>query len=401
MNSIPLATGDRFLTMVSTENNNKFYHMHAPVDGKFMVEYGRIGGNSFGRKVASCVYDECQWDQVYANRINHGYTDISEEYFAMQVKDDAPAEEPVKEKETFTVRIMSRLKAFVSRFIETNYTIKAENITSAMVEKADELIIRLSNCKSVSAFNEVLCKIWRVIPRAMHDTRMLIARNEEDFKNIVKRESDYIDTIRALVCDTVKVERKADNSVTSYCDKHGLEIREVTKNEENEILKMMASESRGRYVRAYSVTNKPQEERFNAYAAQKGNVKRLFHGTVNENLYSIIGNGLLLNPNARITGKMFGNGSYFANRAKKSINYTSIDGSYWANGRSNTAYLMVFDVALGKQYDTYDHDLAWEKPGFHQKYDSVYAHAGRCLYNDEVIVYSESASCIRYLIEIR
>lgn len=402
MNSIPLATGDRYLTMVSTENNNKFYHMHEPVGGKFTVEYGRIGGTGgFGGRVMSCTYDECQWDQVYANRIAHGYTDISEQYFAMTVKQDVKPEAPVQEKETFTVRIMRQLKQFISRFMEKNYTIKAENITSAMVARADELLVRLSGCRTVSEFNRILCSIWSVIPRAMADTRRLIASSEDDFVRIARREADYIDTVRAMVCDTVKVEKKTDRSVTGYCEQHGLEIRAVTKDEESEILKMLASESRGRYVRAYRVVNKPQEERFNAYAAQKGNVQRLFHGTVNENLYSIIGNGLLLNPNARITGKMFGNGSYFANRAKKSINYTSIDGSYWANGRSSSAYLMVFDVALGRQYDTYDHDLAWEKPGFHKNYDSVFAHAGKCLYNDEIIVYNEAASCIRYLIEIK
>ena len=36
------------------------------------------------------------------------------------------------------------------------------------------------------------------------------------------------------------------------------------------------------------------------------NTKLLWHGSRNENWMSIISNGLLLNPNAVITGKMFG-----------------------------------------------------------------------------------------------
>lgn len=401
VNRIPLATGDRYLTMVSSENNNKFYHMHAPVNGEFTVEYGRIAGvGGFGRGSRTCVYDECQWDAVYANRIAHGYKDISEQFFAVKVEEpETKAEMPEKEvKETFTTRLMAKLKRFVSRFMEDNYTVKAENITSAMVKEADKILLQLQKEKDLKQFNATLCDLWMTIPRAMHDTRSLIAYRIEDFDSVISREANYLDTVRALVCDTVKAEKR-DDSVASYCDAHGIEIRDVTKEEEKEIRDMMKGDA-SRYVRAYRVENSIQREKFEKYAAEKGNVARLFHGTVNENLYSIIGNSLLLNPNARITGKMFGNGIYFANKAKKSIGYTSVYGSYWANGRSNSAYLMVFDVAMGNVYHTDDHDYAWEKPGFHKKYDSLHAHAGKCLFNDEIIIYNEMGSCCRYLVEI-
>lgn len=408
MNRIPLATGDRYLTMVSENNNNKFYHMHAPVGGKFTVEYGRIGGTGgFGGRVMSCVYDDWQWDQVYANRIAHGYKDISDQYFALQGEIPEKTEDEEKpEKVTFTTKIMTMLKSFVSRFMESNYTVKAENITSAMVKEADRILGILQNqasAGSVASFNRVLCDLWMTIPRAMYNTRSLIASSADDFDRIVRREANYIDTVRSLVCDTVRIDpakSRAMKTVSGYCDTHGITISGTTASED-EMLKGMMGGDAHRFVRAYRVSNRPQEERFAEYAGKKGNVRKLFHGTVNENIYSIIGNGLLLNPNARITGKMFGNGSYFAPKAGKSIGYTSLDGSYWANGRSRSAFLLVFDVAMGNVYNTSTYDRKWEERGFLNRYDSVHAHAGSMLRNDEIIVYNEAASCIRYMIEIR
>ena len=67
--------------------------------------------------------------------------------------------------------------------------------------------------------------------------------------------------------------------------------------------------------------------------------KFLWHGSKNENWLNILGTGLKLNPNATITGKMFGKGIYFAPSATKSAGYTSMTGSYWANGRSNRAFM--------------------------------------------------------------
>ena len=403
MNTIPLAIGDRYLTMVSAENNNKFYHMHAPAGGKFLVEYGRIGGTGgFGGRVMSHTYDESEWDAVYANRMAHGYKDISDQYFALKGEVKQP-EETKPEKQTFTTRIMAMLKGFVSRFMESNYTVRSENITSAMVNEADRILGRLQEQTDVEDFNRVLCDLWMIIPRAMYNTRSLVASSSSDFDRIVSREANYLDTVRALVCDTVKIDpAKSGNltSVSGYCDAHGISIYE-TSPKDDEMLKRLMGHDAHRFVRAYKISNGPQEVRFAKYAADKGNVKMLFHGTVNENLYSIVGNGLLLNPNARITGKMFGTGSYFAPKAGKSIGYTSINGSYWANGRSNTAFLLVFDVAMGNVYNTSSPDHAWDSPSFHRRYDSVHAHAGSCLRNDEIIVYNEAASCIRYMIEIR
>ncbi len=74
--------------------------------------------------------------------------------------------------------------------------------------------------------------------------------------------------------------------------------------------------------------------------------------------------GPLLRPQGVIiTGKAFGNGIYFAPRAKKSIGYSSLRGAYWTH-------------------------------------DAVYAHKGVILQNDEVIIFREEQATLQYIIEL-
>lgn len=103
---------------------------------------------------------------------------------------------------------------------------------------------------------------------------------------------------------------------------------------------------------------------------------------------------------------MFGNGIYFAPKAQKSLGYTSLSGSYWAKGSSNSAYMSLFDVAYGVPYDVYSFDskyysfdyqtLQKVKPGA----NCLHAHEGTMLRNDEIIVYKEEQITIKYLVEL-
>ena len=67
----------------------------------------------------------------------------------------------------------------------------------------------------------------------------------------------------------------------------------------------------------------------------------------NQNWTSIIINSLKLNPDAIITGKMFGNGVYFAPSSMKNWNYTSYRGTSWANGDADVAFMGLYATAYG------------------------------------------------------
>jgi hypothetical protein len=133
---------------------------------------------------------------------------------------------------------------------------------------------------------------------------------------------------------------------------------------------------------------------------EKANIVPLFHGTRTPNFPKILSSRLMMRkPGFTVAGAMFDRdgGLYFASMASKSCQYTSVDGSYWANGGDKKGYLFLADVALGKQEITmsaHKYTAKSIKPNM-----SVWAKAGTSLINDEFIVYTEDQDWLRYIIE--
>ena len=79
-------------------------------------------------------------------------------------------------------------------------------------------------------------------------------------------------------------------------------------------------------------------------------------------------------------------------------------GSYWARGGDNKGFAAIFKVNVGKQKHIKRHDYSCyslnqkklDKEGF----DSVYAHGGIDLRNDEFIIYMGERCTIEYLVEL-
>lgn len=129
-----------------------------------------------------------------------------------------------------------------------------------------------------------------------------------------------------------------------------------------------------------------------------GNVQRLFHGSGNPNILGICSKGLLKRPpGVYITGSMFGNGLYFADRSSKSSQYPTSRFSGGNKYQSN--FLFLVDVSLGKikEYDVAQTYLTNPPAGF----DSVMGKAGRSLVNNEYIIYDIRYQEIKYLIEFK
>jgi len=101
----------------------------------------------------------------------------------------------------------------------------------------------------------------------------------------------------------------------------------------------------------------------------------------------------------------FGDGIYFANKAQKSLGYSSAPGSHWTGGGSNKGFLALYDVYHGHQKKILYHDSSCyslsksvlDRDG----YDSVYAQGGADLRNDEFIIYDGKQCTISYLIEFQ
>lgn len=225
---------------------------------------------------------------------------------------------------------------------------------------------------------------------------------------IIAREQDLLDVMRGQVIHPNAKAIKKTKSDQTILDAMGIMMRPVRENEEVEIKKHLGQQA-CHYKRAWRVINTKTQDAFNQYLKDHTSSKRkmFWHGSKNENWLNILKTGLVLNPNAVATGKMFGMGIYFAPSASKSLGYTSLAGSYWAGGTSDRAFMGVMDVACGKAFDIYDNPYGWgdlTAKKLEQKCPSanyVFAHKDKgMLRNDELIVYNEAQVTIHYLVEL-
>lgn len=148
----------------------------------------------------------------------------------------------------------------------------------------------------------------------------------------------------------------------------------------------------------YDIENEVDKNRFENCQI-KGKIERLWHGSQNSNVLSILMNGLIIpGHNApHVTGRMFGNGVYGASNSTKALNYSV---GYWS-GKStdkNNTFLLEVQFKMGNVY--YPTSSLYNGPP--KGYDSVHAIKSKCnLYNDEFIVYSLPQQRIVRLIELR
>lgn len=399
-----------YLVMVTANNNNKYYRMIPKSDGTFEVEFGRVGANP-----QKASYPMKDWEKKYREKTKKGYVDQSDlmQDLIQEVKSNG--EKDYKDIEVESIRkIVEFLQDQANKTIQKNYKVGAGEVTQAMVDKAQDKI-NVINEKldkyDVNSFNKALLELFGIIPRKMGNVNDYLAKSTDKFSEIMSHEQDLLDVMKGQVVQiTVTSDDEDENSTANQTilEAMGLEFSEVS-DDEIEHIKDLLGDSKSKFSRAWKVVNKKTQERFDKFVKDEGitELKELWHGSRNENWWSIINTGLVLRPvNAVITGKMFGIGTYFAPRAKKSIGYTSLRGSYWASGNANKAYMAVMEVAYGKPYDVYSFNSKYYSLNYNklQEYcpgaNSLHAHAGSMLQNDEIVIYKEEQCTIKYLVEI-
>lgn len=397
-----------YLVMITaTANNNKYYRM-IPKGDSFLVEFGRIGNTSS----QTSTYPISSWNKKYNEKIRKGYVDqthLIEDIITKEIPKNLTYDEVLNKN---IATIVERLQSMADRAIRDNYTIGSNQVTQAMINEAQNSLIRLISSKSTEFFNDELLKLFSIIPRKMSNVSSYLASTKSDFGEIIAREQDLLDVmqgqiIKKDVSPSLAPETLSQKGMT-ILDERGLEFSEAT-NEDILKIKSLLGSCSNKFKNAWIVKNNKTQEKFDDFVKSQGNIKTklLWHGSRNENWWSIINSGLVLKPtNAVITGKMFGYGTYFATKARKSLGYTSLSGSYWAGGSSNSAFMSLYDVAYGIPYDAYNFESQYNqlnydrlqriKPGAH----CLHAHEGKMLKNDEIIVYKEDQTTIKYLVEL-
>lgn len=397
----------RYLVMVTASaNNNKYYKM-TPHGDTWTAEYGRVGGGVQKRQ-----YSIRQWESKYNEKIRKGYvdqTDLIEDLIQVE----KPKSSEYRDIENKAIaEIVDRLQAMAKKAISENYTISANRVTQAMVDEAQNILTSLLNIQDLNEFNEVLLKLFTTIPRKMGNVQFYLAKSMDDAAEIIKREQDLLDIMSGQVVQRQVTEEDVDDtqkSENTILEQLGLVFEECTADDIARI-KMALGSCVDKFHKAWKVTNLKTQKRFDEFVGSNNiqNTKLLFHGSRNENWWSIINTGLVLKPtNAVITGKMFGYGIYYAPKAQKSLGYTSLSGSYWARGSSNSGFMALMDVAYGKPYDVHSFDSKYYNFNYEALQracpgaNCLHAHEGSMLRNDEIIVYKEDQCTIKYLIELK
>lgn len=387
------------LIMVTEANNNKFYEMKDNEDGTFTAIWGRVGGGS-----ESKIYNYREWDKKYKEKIRKGYEDITELCTVPDKKSNIFKDILDNKVQSFVRTIQSYSKEAVKE----NYIVTTA--TQLQFDSAQEIMIKLNDMdyNDSNSINDLLLSLFKIIPRKMKKVNDFLYNkiSKEKLTEIYIREQSLLDILSTQIKTDV-IEENADSN-TTLIEALGLTINHIDDIMIIKEVKGLLGEISHRFSDLYEVKNVKTENRYKRYfeTVNNKNEKLFWHGSRNENWWSIIQTGLLLRPNAVITGKMWGEGHYFAPSAKKSEGYTSLSGSYWARGSSKKGYMALYNVHMGNQYDVYSHFsgagyLNYNKLRNLGNYDSLYAHkAHNFLYNDEAVIYQEQQNTIKYLVEL-
>lgn len=386
------------LICVTADNNNKIYKMIQKTSSSWIAYWGRVGAS-----LQEQEYDMDQWEKKYAEKLKKGYNDIT----------SLRAEADTKSSTGNIVQvhpILQTLQRYAKQAVSNNYIISSESATLAQVAEAQKIIDDLaSEFKKMKYYdiNSKLKELYSVLPRKMKHTKDHFLESDDDKKvrQIIDDEQNLIDVMGQQI--KLNPNTKIVSTTKSLEDELGIKISDCSKSDLDKIKDLLGA-NKSQLSNAWKVTNLKTEELFGNQLKEsiKDWTKLLWHGSRNENWLNIVSTGLLIRPaGVVLTGAMFGNGIYFANKAQKSIGYTSLHGSYWASGNSKQAFLAIYEVNTGMEYRTQTHDywmssLTFKKLRDKGNYDSIYVKGGADLRNDEFIVYKPSQCTIRYLVEI-
>jgi poly [ADP-ribose] polymerase len=186
----------RYLVFVSnTDNHNKYYKQIPNGDGTWTAEYGRVGSKPQKR-----VYSSNQYDLKYKEKLAKGYVDKTHLMTDLIEKVEPKTNNDYKKIEDEAIaEIVQRLQDLAKKAISDNYTVKAEAVTQAMVDNAQDLLLQLAEAKRVKTFNNLLIDLFAVIPRKMSKVEGFLATTTKDFPVIVQREQDLLDIMKGQI----------------------------------------------------------------------------------------------------------------------------------------------------------------------------------------------------------
>ena len=403
------------LQLTTADDRNSAIHMLQTRPDRFEVRQNAVGAAAFGKP-----YPIALWDRIYQKYIAEGYIDVTTIHSAKK----SPSNNDPLEGEQASVRW---LWTALTRFARNAFLPKSDwqgntsDVTDKMVEEGRKILDQLASVptadENVESFNELLIKLFNICPFQMEHVKDYLAESSDDFEGIEAFQINRLNQMEAQL--KIQEAQKIGDDSKPLFESLGIKIREAEPDESKQLLNHLDTLTRKRATgNAWIVDNFKTHARFNQYMQEHTGAKKhfLYHGSGNENIQSIIINGLL--PRSRVrgvrtVGKMFGLGvAYLAPLAFKAAGYTSCTWKHApgvGRGRDvkdNKSYLFVFRAAYDdrhclhvKKWEPWMSDL--DRASMAKKgYDTLFAHKGVSLQNDEIVVFNEAQVTIYAVIEL-
>ena len=432
------ASGDyKYYTLIIDKTTNSVHCDY----GRMGQEKGTFDYMSGEAKDGSYDYPIQMYWIKYFEKIQKGYVDRSElkEFDNLtKTKTQASAKggdyAPIPtEDEEVSARVLNYLISLQKNYVADNYDLSIPSSRKA-IEKANQLLedigAKLEDLtpnsspvrrnRVISSIKPLYTELVQIIPRKITNVGLYINRfSGSNYGDILQEERDLLQNFtevynrehgtEAEKAEQLEKDKKTilevfnlSSTLPTYKERWEIEDRLSSKNGDGQI-----EDERHLASAILKVDNAPLREKFNACCKelniQEKDKHLFFHGSRSANFWSIFSTGLKIFPNAT-NGRMYGNGIYFAPLARKSLGYTDFRGSYWSHGSQKLGYLMLFNVAMGRDVnpDNWSRGRLSYNDLHTAGYDSCWARAGSYGYlrNEECIVYREDQCCPEYLIEM-
>ncbi len=407
-------------------NNNKFWDADVHDDGNVYVRYGRVGYS--GQEEGPFPGGEKFLEKKIKEKKKKGYTEfeglvIDKSQQTISVNKDLKnvAKSQIQFNSVELEKLVERLVAANIHNIVSNTKIQYDVktglfstplgiITPDMIKAARSCLADIKHDFSKGDLDskEIRERVQSYLMLVPHDFGMRKLNVQMVFpdQNSFDKELNILDSLEASYTNfqgSVITESKDSTVIEEKIFNVKLAESTNVKNN-NDIVKWFESSKKKMHgydnikvVNIYEVDVEDMTSNFDKNGLTLGNIHRVFHGTSEANLLSILKSGLRISPpsTAYIAGKMFGNGVYGAIHSSKALGYTL---GRWGGSTSSSGWLFICDFAMGAVYEPTQATSGGAPKG----YDSIWAYPEKTrLYHDELIVFKNEQIKITHLLECK
>jgi poly [ADP-ribose] polymerase 2/3/4 len=353
-------------------NNNKFWLIKWWPDGTMTTEYGRVGdaGQSTTKKHVSRGGALAKIDE----KLRKGYKEVD---LARPVVVTAGVV-----ADAATQRLIEIIQAEAGEQIQSFLAGTVDAISIEQIRKGRQLIDQAASTYGINySLVELFYKtIPTQLPRRIDSKRVAI-----EFYDKLDEIEDRLNQLEAALAQLTTAQAGGNplGNVT---------VEPLTGQAAGQIHDYVDRTSGGskKIDSIFKVVIPNERSAWDASTLGKSAITALFHGTKSWNVRHILRSGLII-PRVAANGSRFGRGIYFADKSKRSLNYTG--------SRNYREQLMfVADVALGKPKKLSGDDTSLRAaPAGYDSVWGVQSYSGM----DEFIIYRPEQQTIRALVVLK